>query len=444
MLILGYKPFYMLQTNGTNAWPLWRRILFRFFFIYLFFSVAPWSWLDFIPGLSYLTNLYSDLMDWAVNLANKTLFHVRPELVPLNGSGDTSWGWAQLWMLLTIAAVGCIIWSIIDRKRTSYERLNYWTCLFTRYYVALVALSYGIIKLFALQMPFPNLSQLATPLGDFLPMRLSWMFIGYSQPYQFFSGAMEVLAALLLLYRKTVTLGVLMACAVFTNVMVLNLSYDIPVKIYSAEIVFFCLFLLANEIKRIVNFFILNKPAATSSIYQFPYKVKWMRITRIVLKLVFIGATIIMPFIDSYKRYQSSQKETNTAPLKKGIYEVTVFAVNHDSIPALTSDTMRWQDMIFDQGNGGSMLTADSAFIHRYRRAYFSYKVDSANQLLNIKRFPRDSLSIVTFRYQIPADSIILLWGKYNNDSLFLSLKRSNRHFQLAEKQFHWLSEYNR
>src|SRR5262249_42923784 len=133
--------------------------------------------------------------------------------------------------------------------------------LFTRYYVALVALSYGIIKLFALQMPFPNLSQLATPLGDFLPMRLSWMFIGYSQPYQFFSGAMEVLAALLLLYRKTATLGVLMACAVFTNVMVLNLSYDIPVKIYSAEIVFFCLFLLANEIKRIVNFFILNKPA---------------------------------------------------------------------------------------------------------------------------------------------------------------------------------------
>ena len=48
-------------------------------------------------------------------------------------------------------------------------------------------------------MPFPALSQLATPLGDLLPMRFSWLFIGYSAPYQFFSGAMETIAGLLLL-----------------------------------------------------------------------------------------------------------------------------------------------------------------------------------------------------------------------------------------------------
>ena len=54
-------------------------------------------------------------------------------------------------------------------------------------------MSYGIIKLFVLQMPFPQLSQLATPLGDLLPMRFSWLFIGYSVPYQFFSGAMETI-----------------------------------------------------------------------------------------------------------------------------------------------------------------------------------------------------------------------------------------------------------
>ena len=45
----------------------------------------------------------------------------------------------------------------------------------------------------------PTLSQLATPLGDLLPMRLSWLFIGYSTPYQVFSGVMETVAGLLLL-----------------------------------------------------------------------------------------------------------------------------------------------------------------------------------------------------------------------------------------------------
>ena len=92
-------------------------------------------------------------------------------------------------------------------------------------------------------MIFPNQSQLATPLGDFLPMRFSWMFIAYSTPYQMFSGAMEVLAGLLLFNRKTITLRLCVATSVFLNVMVLNLCYDIPVKIFSIHlecIVFIC------------------------------------------------------------------------------------------------------------------------------------------------------------------------------------------------------------
>src|SRR5678816_2514199 len=101
--------------------------------------------------------------------------------------------------------------SLLDRKRTRYDRLAFWLRMIVRYYIATAALSYGIIKLFRLQMPFPSMSQLATPLGDLLPMRFSWLFIGYSAPYQFFSGAMETLAGLLLLYRRTVTAGLFAA-----------------------------------------------------------------------------------------------------------------------------------------------------------------------------------------------------------------------------------------
>lgn len=116
-------------------------------------------------------------------------------------------------------------------------------------------------------MVFPSLHQLATPLGDLLPMRLSWLFIGYSSPYQIFSGVMEVFAGSLLLYRRTATLGAFVAAGVFTNVMMLNMCYDIPVKIFSMQLVAVSLFLLANESKRMICFFILNKPADTCSIY---------------------------------------------------------------------------------------------------------------------------------------------------------------------------------
>src|SRR6185312_5648793 len=193
------------------------------------------------------TQFWNKLLDWIVIEANALFFYVRPVLVPENGSGDTSMGWARLWTYLCLGVIGAIVWSVLDRKRPNYTHLNYWLVLFTRYYVIIIALGYGIIKLFGMQMVFPSLHQLATPLGDLLPMRFSWFFIGYSTPYQFFSGAMETLAALLLLYRRTSTLGVLVATGVFINVMMLNLCYDIPVKIFSMQMVFTCLFLLFNE-----------------------------------------------------------------------------------------------------------------------------------------------------------------------------------------------------
>ena len=43
---------------------------------------------------------------------------------------------------------------------------------------------------------------------------------------------MEVFAGIFLLFRRTVTLGLLIATGVFINVMMLNLTYDIPVKYF--------------------------------------------------------------------------------------------------------------------------------------------------------------------------------------------------------------------
>ena len=435
----------MNQTLSLQypVWPLYKRIIFRFFFILLVLITAPWLWLEPVPGINYLLGYYSQLMDWMVNIANAKLFHVRPVLVPLNGSGDTSYGWAQLWLYLGISAIGGVLWSLFDRKTRHYTHLNYWLCLFARYYICLYALSYGILKIFSMQMYFPSLHQLATPLGDLLPMRLSWLFIGYSAPYQVFSGIMEVTAGLLLLYRRTSTLGILFATAVFMNVAALNLSYDIPVKIFSMELVFVCLFLLANESNRIICFFILNKPAAVGELYHFRYTKKWMRVNRIVFKTAFIILALVLPFINYYEYYKSAHTAPAKQPVANGVYAVTVFAVNNNNLPANGTDSLRWRDCIFENGTG-SMETSDTAFRHRYNRAYFNYALDSATGMLGFRKKYDDSLFMLKFRFDMPDSNTLRLWGKQHNDSLHIELKRTSRHFQLAEKQFHWLSEYNR
>ncbi|MBS1608451.1 MAG: hypothetical protein JSS70_06780, partial [Bacteroidetes bacterium] len=79
------------STEADLQWPLWRKIVFRFFFIYITLVISPWTWLDAIPGVYSVTQYYYPLLDWAVRKANAKFFHIREVLIEPNGSGDTSW-----------------------------------------------------------------------------------------------------------------------------------------------------------------------------------------------------------------------------------------------------------------------------------------------------------------------------------------------------------------
>lgn len=431
---------------GSASWPLWQKIAFRFFFIYLMLNVTPWIWIYEIPGFNLVATYYNQANDWVVELFNRLFFHYPKTTIVNNGSGDTSVAWEQMYTYLLFAISGALVWSIIDRKRRSYAKANYWLRTFVRYFIILNCFSYGINKLFALQMPFPSQSQLATPLGDFLPMRFSWLFIGYSKTYEMFSGLMEVLAGLLLLNRRTITLGLFTAAAVFINVMILNLCYDIPVKLYSMHLVVYCLYLLTNDCKRLIDFFVLNKAVAANHIHENRLPKKWMRITRIVLKLVFIGMFFVKPFFDMNDFYQNRlrQNTTETKPIRSGIYDVITYAVNGDTIAPVVTDTVRWRDLIIEKGDFGSVGTTDTAFRQRYRRGYFNIAIDSAQQTVLFKKSASAKGWITNLHYSFPDSNTLKLWGSKGKDSLYVLLKKSSRHFQLAEKQFHWISEANR
>ena len=409
-------------------------------------QTAPWTWLDGVPGVEHFTHFYSSFIDWGVNTGNKYIFHERDQLVPLNGSGDTSYGWAQVWLYLSVACIGCVIWSVLDRKRDNYARMDYLLRTVVRYYLAMVSLSYGIIKLFALQMPFPNLSQLATALGDFLPMRLSWMFFGYSTPYEIFGGAMETVSGLLLLNRKTATLGVCVAAGVFINVMAINLCYDVPVKIFSMHLVFYCFFLLAYESKRLLAFFALNENAPPTTSFALTLTKHWTRISRVLLKTVFVVVAIIMPFQEAWDAYRSEMNKSSLKPFRAGIYEVKVFALNGKTVPPLNTDTVRWKDVIFERTGLGSVGSSDTLFRQRYGRGYFYYSPDTSHRTISIVKVSAsfDSTHLFVMRYEQPDSNTIKLWTSIRSDSLYVELVRSRRQFQLAERQFHWLSEYNR
>ncbi len=435
-----------ISWPGHSQWPAAQKISFRFFFIYFLLYIEPWGWIDYIPYGNYISQYYTQFANWLVENANRYLFNQYKELIYPNGSGDTSYSWTQLWLYLLLALIGCLIWSVLDRKRSNYNRLSYWVRIIIRYFLIINCFNYGIIKLFSLQMPFPNMSQLATPLGDYLPMRLSWMNMGYSTNYQFFTGAMEVLAGVLMLFRRTSTFGTLLAAGVFANVMVMNMSYDIPVKLYSTHLLIMCAFLLSFEYRRVVDFFVMNRATIAGNIYSVKFPKKWMRISRIVVKCLFILVVVILPFINSRDRYYQVQNPREVKPIPAGMYDVTIYVLNKDTLPALITDSLRWQDVIFEKGGFGSVKTTDTMFRQRYRRGYFNYETDTVTNEISFKKtlITGQSFQLFKLRYNFPDSNTIHLVGAIRQDSVFAVLKKSKRHFQLAERQFHWLSEYNR
>jgi hypothetical protein len=437
---------YQIMWPGKPDWPLWQRLLFRFFFVYFVLYISPWQWLEIIPGVNYLTGYYSNFIDWLVNAANKNLFHVYKNLVPLNGSGDTSWAFIQLRLFLLIAFVSMIVWSLLDRKRQQYNRLAYWFRIMLRYFIVINCFGYGFAKVFLSQMPFPNNSLMATSLGDLLPMRLSWAFMGASPTYEFFSGLVEVIAGILLLFRRTATFGTLLAAGVFANVMLMNLGYDIPVKLFSTHLLIACLVLLSFEYRRILNFFVSNRYAEQGNLYYIRYPRKWMRITAVTAKLLFIVFFVIMGGVEAYKSFVQRGNAPESKPIRSGLYDVTVFVKNGDTIAPLLYDTIRWKDIVFEKNGSGSVGTTDTLFWQRYRRGYFRSKVDTMKKEIEFSKFNPafETFNLFTLQYEIPDSNSIILKGKIRNDSIYTVLQRSKRHFQLAEKQFHWLSEYNR
>jgi hypothetical protein len=433
--------------HDPTPWALWQKALFRFFFVYFVLEISPWDWLRFVPGFQYVARPIDTAMEWFVRWCNTNFWHVQETLIMPNGSGDTSFGWAFQWTIVLLAAVGALVWSLVDRKRARYDRLFYWLRTFVRYWLATVALSYGIIKLFALQMPFPTLSNLATPLGDLLPMRLSWLFIGYSFEYQFFSGAMETLAGLLLLWRRTILAGLFAATGAFVNVVMINLAYDVPVKIFSSNLLLGCLFLLALDSRRLLNLLLLNRPVLPSYAWNPNWPRKWMRWLAIATKVYMLWFFLWTPLKNGRARFVALKNPPPQGPFRTGVYDVTRFTLNGKEIAASRADTLRWNDVIFDSNAGGSASTMDSMFWTRYRRGYFRYKPDTTAKTVTVWKIsfvPRDSVLAFVAPYEVP-DSTTIRWHmKVRNDSMHVDMLRVPRHFQLAERQFHWLSEYNR
>ena len=125
-------------------------------------------------------------------------------------------------------------------------------------------------------------------------MNVLWAFMGASRPYTVFAGLGEVLAALLLIWRRTGSLGGLVTIGVMTNVAMLNFCYDVPVKLYSSHLLVMAILVVLPDVGRLANVLIWNRPAdKTNWINAWDGRI--LRWIRVAVKLAVISFGIALP-----------------------------------------------------------------------------------------------------------------------------------------------------
>lgn len=424
----------MQRLSINPTWSSFKKIGFRFFFIFfsLFIIIQNNGVFPFWSELmAYPTKLLHTFIPWV----GKHVLHLSYDItVFTNGSGDTTYDYVIIFCIVVTAFAVTIIWTLLDRKRTNYQILYYWLTAAIRYYVALMLFNYGLYKVIKLQFPTPDLYRLTQTYGDSSPMGLAWTFLGFSKGYNWFMGIAEI-AALLLLFRRTMTLGALITLGTTANVMAVNYFYDVPVKIVSTMLVIMTLFLLSKDIIRLARFFFTGKSVSLPKIKSPVFRKKWVGIAKTIFKILLIGCYTIYGTYE-LKQMEKQYGEAAPKPTLYGLYNVDSFVINNDTVPPLITDSLRWREFIVEwEGFARFRHMTDSA--SRYETV-----IDTVAKKIEFKLRPDSSLKY-TLYYNIPSPDKLNFRGVIKNDSISVYMTRKDtKEFLLMSRGFNWINEY--
>jgi len=393
----------------------------------------------------------------------KHLFQITYTIVsPYDGQhNDRTYVYLLYFTIAAVAVVGTIVWSALDRRRVNYETLYYWLTTIVRYYVAFTLFIFALEKFFKMQFPDLGLYTLTERVGDMSPMSLAWTFFGYSYGYNIFMGIAES-AALLLLFRRTMTFGAILTLATLANVMAVNYNYDVHAKMYPTALFVMTFFLLLHNAHRLIKIFFTGQAISLSVIKAPVFKKRWMNISKTVFKFLVIGYYILFPIKDywGYRKYLDTNPKSKIA----GVYDVDTFVINKDTLS--NENSLRWNQLVIGSQwieavrfKGDSIAFIDVSVDKKEILASGNQTELSAKkqEVYNEQGFSEstwtkmDSILIArqiksSLHFELLDSTTLKLKGKIKNDSVFITAKRRPleiKNFRLMKRgrDFHWINE---
>jgi uncharacterized membrane protein YphA (DoxX/SURF4 family) len=448
------------QTDAQQInWRFPTRIAFRFIFCYLalyclYIFAGELQFFQYLASGRLTDSFIDPFWHHVVPWVGKHLLHLSTDITIFsNGSGDTTYDYVLILCELFLAGVATVVWSLLDRKRPNYRVLHEWLRFVVRLALATQLFFYGMDKLIPVQFGSLTLARLSQRVGGLSPMGMLWTFMAASKPYTIFSGFAEVLAGVLLLVPQLTMLGALITLGAMTNVFALDMSYDVPVKLGSLHYLLMAMFLLAPETRRLMNVFVLNRPAAPRVSVPLSNR-RWIDQGALILSAL-VGI-VCLPLLTHFSLQRYSRQNppaTDRSPLY-GVWVVDEFTVSGtagnpvpgNSTRAFLTPTLaavmnvapgqdRWTELIFQTPTTANIILGNG-FLD-----YVTLALDAQKQTAAISD-DSDPAWKCDFAYQRTGEQLGMQ-GSINGNPVTLKLHRlDDSQMILTSRGFHWINEY--
>lgn len=326
----------------------------------------------------------------------------------------TDWGLSALPDMVGLFALASLItiaWSFVDRRRSSYSALNRCMRVYLRYALGTAMLTYAFIKIIPTQFGYLTPGELLRPLGQLSRMQLLWDFMAASPAYTIFSGLIELLGASLLFFRRTTLLGALILAGALTNVVVMDIAYNVGAVVYANMLFLLDMIVLAPYLPSLAEILVVHGRGEFTAEPD-PLRQRWYHspyakagfLCFLVLPLVQINVARWRGFFGAGQAIY-------------GLFDVTKFARNGQPITPLASDSATWKRVASDFRDG---ITGFSVQFANGDVSQFRLTDDTVHREWTIRR--QDSREVDVLQYAVQPDGDVSLDGHVGRDSVDMLL----------------------
>lgn len=183
-------------------------------------------------------------------------------------------------------------------KTETIQKTVYLIRLLCRYFIGVILLFYASGKILKTQFNL-SLSTNQEVIGNLSGFELTWYYYGYSRAYVIMIALVQILSALLLFFRRTERMGVILFFSFMVNIFMIDYFYDIDIaKPMANFLIILGTILLLTDWKAFkfyffkINYKTNKDEIILPSIIKKVYKIKYIILPIIIIAPIFITKSL--------------------------------------------------------------------------------------------------------------------------------------------------------